>query len=291
VKTAVLGASGFIGRHAWKSYRQSFPDCLGTACSNLRPDMTRFDIRESNLASLRLGETGHQAVLIASAVSSNEYCERRSAEAYDVNVRGTLEIIRQLGQTPLQVIFLSSDYVFDGRTGRYRDGDETCPVVEYGRQKSLVEKEIPSLVDDYLILRLSRVYGVQKADGTLLDEMACSFAAGRAVEAAADQFFCPTLVAELVSAIQAIQGLGLKGLMNLCSGEVWSRYDIARAMAAAMHVDPKLVKKISLDKLPTMKGRPRNTSIVCTRLQEETEVSFTPLRDCILRVAANWSEL
>lgn len=288
VKTAVIGASGYVGRHLWKAYRLLHPDCVGTAFSNAHPDLSFFDVRRPDISSLQLEERGHEAVLIASAKPKVAFCEQEKDAAYAVNVQGMIELIRQIGRTSLQVIFLSSDYVFEGRTGRYDDDAETRPTTEYGRQKSLVEKELPSLSDNYLILRLSKIYGVQKGDGTLLDEMACSLASGREVHAARDQVFCPAYVEDLVRAINAIQARGLRGVVNVCSPESWSRFDIALGVAKAMQVDPGQVKPILLHEIPAMSGRPLDLSMTCSRMIQEVGEIFTPLQDCIQRVAANW---
>lgn len=288
IKTAIIGASGFIGRHLWQSYRKAFPDCVGTSFSNPAPGLTPFDIRTPNLSALRLEETGHQAVLITSAKPNVGYCENEPAAAHAVNVKGMLELIRQIGRTSMAVIFISSDYVFEGTTGGYNDDAETKPTTEYGRQKVAVERAIPSLTDNYLVLRLSKIYGLEKNDNTLLSEIARNLCSGQTVCAAADQFFCPTFVNDLVAAIHAIQKAKLKGAMNVCSPEAWSRYEIARRLGETLGVDPSLVRKIALYDLPSMKGRPLNTSMACSRLQTLAGVSFMPLRESIELMAAAW---
>jgi dTDP-4-dehydrorhamnose reductase len=288
VKTAVIGASGYVGRHLWEAYRQAYPDVLGTAFSTAHPGLSFFDLREPDIRPLRLEERGHGAALVASAKPNIGFCERHPDEAYAVNVRGTLELVRQLGRTPLQVIFLSSNYVFEGKTGGYGDDAEPRPTTEYGRQKAVVEKEIPSLTDNYLVLRLSWVYGARKGDKTLLDQIASVLAAGGEVRAARDQVFCPTYVGDLVRAVTAIQARGCRGTLNVCGPERWSRYDIALGVARALRVDPGRVKSVSLHQLPGMSGRPLDTSMTCSRLARELGSVFTPLRDCLQRVAANW---
>jgi dTDP-4-dehydrorhamnose reductase len=290
VKTAVIGASGYVGSHLWRAYRLAYPDSLGTTFSTANPALAFFDVRYPDIRSLQLVERGYRAVLIASAKPNIAFCEQEKDAAYAVNVRGMLELIRQLGQTSLQVIFLSSDYVFEGNTGGYSDDTETRPTTEYGRQKAYVEKELPSLTDNYLILRLSKIYGIQKGDGTLLDEMACAFAGAREVRAAQDQVFCPTNVADLVRAITAVQARSLRGVLNVCSPERWSRYDIALGLASAMQVSPGQITPISLHELPGMSAWPLDTSMTCTRLAKEVGVQFTPLSDALLRVAAYWQQ-
>lgn len=289
VKTAVVGASGYLGRRFLRVYRQAHPDCVGTAFSAGLPDLRSFDIRRPDLTTLQLEETGHRAVLIASAKSNVAFCDREKEAAYAVNVKGTLELVRQIGRTSMQLIFLSSDYVFDGRTGSYDDCAELNPTTEYGRHKAIVEKEIPSLSDNYLILRLSKIFGIQKGEGTLLDEIAGNLAGGRRVLAARDQVFCPTYVEELIPIVLTIQSRDLRGVMNVCSPEAWSRCDMAIRMASAMRVDPGLVEPILLHDLPGMASRPLNISMVCSRLSREVGGTFTPLENCIEQLAANWT--
>jgi len=288
IKTAVIGASGFIGRHLWQSYRTAFPDAVGTSFSTADSCLTSFDIRDPDLASLRLEATGHRAVIIAAAESNVAFCERNREAAYAVNVAGTLELIRQIIRTSLQVIFLSSDYVFEGTAGSYDDDAPANPTTEYGRQKVLIEQQIAALAENHLVLRLSKTFGLRRGDGTILDEMAATLTAGRDLAAAADQFFCPTSVHDVVAAVHAIQQRKLTGTVNICSPEVWSRFAIASAVARALHVASARVRQVSLHDLCDMQDRPLNTSMHCSRLQANTAATFTPLADAIARVAANW---
>jgi dTDP-4-dehydrorhamnose reductase len=271
-----------------QAYRSRFPDCIGTSFSAENPGLRRFDIREPDVTALNLEEAGHQAVLIASAKPNIAYCEQNKEAAYAVNVKGTLELIRQIGRTRMQAIFLSSDYVFEGKAGPHDDDHPTRPATEYGRHKAEVEREIPSLAANHLMLRLSKIYDTQKGDKTLLDEMAAQLAGGRVVRAARDQIFCPTNVADLVRVVQQIQDHGMKGVVNACNPERWSRHDIAMALASAMQVDSSLVKAISLYDIPAMAGRPLDTSMKSSRLAKELQPRFVPLRSDIERVAALW---
>lgn len=281
VKTAVIGASGFVGQHLLATYRKSYSNCIGTSFSSSSPHLIPYDLRHSRFSQLGLEDEGYQAVIIASAKPNIAYCETCKTEAYEVNVRGTLNQIEQIGKTSMQVIFFSTDYVFDGRDGLYDDGASTAPSTEYGRQKALVEKEIPSLTDNYLILRLSKIYGTRKGDGTLLDEFAKSFAEKRIVRAARDQFFSPTFVDDLVLAVLSLQQLGKRGLFNVCSPERWSRLAIAEQVAEIMGVCSRLIEPISLYEIPSMVGRPLDTSMRCSRLRNETKIMFSPLQNNI----------
>lgn len=289
IKTAVIGASGFVGRHLWHAYASRYPDCVGTSfASTANPRLVPFDIRRPDAAALRLPETGHRAVVIASAKPNVGFCENDRESSYAVNVKGTLGLIEQLGRLGLHVIFVSSDYVFDGKHGRYDDDAPTAPSTEYGRQKAEVERQIASLAAEFTVIRLSKVYGRSKGDGTLLDEMAAAFASGKEVRVAKDQYFSPTYVDDVVSALFAVQAAGMRGHLNLCSPERWSRAEIALALARAMGVDTALARQIALYDLPSMAGRPLDTSMLSSRLKKSTAATFVPLSESIAAVAGNW---
>lgn len=288
-RTAVVGAGGFIGRRLWQSYRRTFPDCVGTARSPQHPDLLTLDLTHPSLdaTSLRLRESGHEAVVIAAACADVGYCERHPEASHAVNVRGTLKLIEQLGRTGLQIIFISSDYVFDGVAGDYDDDTPTAPTTKYGRQKERVEKALPTLADDWLLLRFSKVYDVEKNDASLLDEMARRLAQGQEVSAATDQFFTPTHVNDIIDVMRVLQSGRHSGAVNLCSSETFSRYAIARQLATAMNVPETRVKPVSLHDLPSMRGRPKNTAMRSSRLRA-LGMEFRPLRAAIEQVAANW---
>ena len=288
IKTAVIGASGYIGSHLLRKYREQYPDCVGTSFSNNTNELIHFDIRNPNIGHLKLEETGHQAVIITSAKPNISYCENKSQQAFEVNVEGTFNLIRKLSRTSLKIIFLSTDYVFDGIKGNFGDNHPTAPTTVYGKHKKLVEDEIKSLTDNFLVLRLSKIYGLKKGDKTILDEAANLLTQEKQVLAASDQYFCPTYIEDLVNSIINIQELDLRGYMNLCSPEVWSRYEMHKKTAKLMSKDANLVTKINLYDIVEMKGRPLKTSMICNRLIGETDCRFISFNDAIEKVADNY---
>ena len=288
IKTAVIGASGFIGHHLINKYRIQYPDCIGTSFSNNKINLLKFDIKNPNIEPLNLERTGHKAVIIAAYKSNIFYCENEPSKAYEVNVDGVLQLIKNLSKTTLKIIFLSSEYVFDGIQGNYNDDHPRNPKTVYGKHKKIIEDRIKNLTDNFLVLRLSKNYGLKKGDNTILDEAANLLSQRKEVLAAEDQYFNPTFIDDLVQAIINIQEKDLKGYMNVCTPEMWSRFEMHTQLAQIMNQDKKSIKKIKLYDIPEMKGRPLNTSMVCNRLKQETQSTFISLNDAMKKVASNY---
>jgi len=133
IKTAVIGASGFIGHHLINKYRLQYPKCIGTSFSNNKTNLLKFDIKNPNIETLNLDRTGHKAVIITAFKSNIFYCENEPSKAYEVNVDGVLQLIKNLSKTTLKIIFLSSEYVFDGIQGSYNDDHPRNPRTVYGK--------------------------------------------------------------------------------------------------------------------------------------------------------------
>ncbi|MCZ6676206.1 MAG: sugar nucleotide-binding protein [Candidatus Poribacteria bacterium] len=281
-QTAVIGANGFLGSHFLRALRKFYPDCSGTT----REDM---DLSAPDIGPLRLRESGDRDAIIAAAITGVAHCEQDSAGTRACNVAGTLELARQLTAVGVVPIFFSSDYVFDGARGGYADDAVTYPINEYGRQKAEVERRLWKICDgDVLIIRLSKVFGLDKGDGTLLDEMASRLSQGLLVRAACDQIFCPVLVDDVVKMVMALQQARATGIINVCSPEAWRRLDLALAMADVLDVDGALVQEISLDDLGEPFRRPKRTNLICQRLRETADIEFVPTARCIEQVARNY---
>jgi dTDP-4-dehydrorhamnose reductase len=286
-ETIVIGATGFIGRYLLAAYRQVHPATVGTTrCREETPGLAYLDLEKPELKSLPLERCRFQAAIIAGAVTRVDECERDPAGSRRVNVTGTLRLIEQLHDHGLLPIFLSSDYVFDGRCAEgYADDAPLCPNTEYGRHKAEVEKALRDGGKPYLLLRLSKMYGTRRGDGTLLDEMASRLASGRSYRAAHDQIFNPTWVEDLPRAIMTIQGLGLRGVFNLCAPQAWSRYDLCLAVARELGLPKALAQRVSLDELPGSVKRPKSTRLVPARLARETDIRFAPVEVCLQLLA------
>ena len=224
IKTAIIGASGFIGSHLIQKYKSKYPDCIGTTFSSDKKNLLKFDLRNPDIKSLDLERTGHKAVIITSYKATIPYCENEPRKAYEVNVEGMLQLIKNLSQTSLKIIFLSSEYVFDGNQGKYSDNHPRAPDTAYGKHKKIIEDEIKNLTDNFLVLRLSKMYGLTKGDKTIFDEAANLLNQKKEVLAASDQYFNPTFIDDLVKAIIDIQEKNLKGYINVCAPEAWSRF-------------------------------------------------------------------
>jgi dTDP-4-dehydrorhamnose reductase len=289
-QTLIIGADGLVGRHLLAAYRKLFPKTMGTTRRRpLSTGLAYLDLAEPNLAELPLESGGYRAAIIAAAATKVDQCHRDPETTRQVNVAGMMSLIEQLWSRDMLPIFMSSDYVFDGTSpAGCVDDAPLCPNTEYGRQKAAVEEWLSASGKPYLVCRLSKTYGLERGDGTMLDEIAGKLAAGQSFSAAHDQAFCPTFAGDLPAVFMELQARQIRGVVNLCTAQSWTRYDVAQAVARELGASASLIRRISLDDLPGHVTRPKNTSLIPVRLQRETTAKFVSLEDALPRLAAQY---
>ena len=282
-KTAVIGADGFLGVNFFKSCRDLYPDCVGTLISNL-------DLIKPDIGPFSLAKSAHQEALILAGITKIVECQNDPPGTRKINVSGTLELIRQLVQEGIKPVFFSSDHVFDGKKGSYAEDSAVNPLTEYGKQKAEVESGIKELTrGNYLVVRLSKVFSTGGKDGTLLNQMAGTLLRGETIRAAYDQLFCPTFVNDVVAAVKWAQGERVSGIINVCSPESWSRYDLAVTLAKKLGVDAVRVEKATLDEVTAGIKYPKNTTMV-SKVLPRNRITFKPIMECIDEVVQKCKE-
>lgn len=285
--TVIIGAKGFIGSALWNAYHEADRGCRGTARRPDATDLFHYDLVQAPPQQLdRLDEHIREAVIMA-AVSRINACEADPAGTRRINVDGIVNCVTWLWQRGIRPLFISTDYVFDGRDGAYREDDPTNPITEYGRQKRAAEEAVLAITEGRgTVLRLSKIYSAQAGDGSLLDEMTAALARGAVVRAAVDQTFCPLFRDDLIAMIRAIQVAGTTGVLHVCGDEAVSRYQLAQRVAARFGADAALVEPICLDDLPAGPIRPKNTSMCNQRLRAIYRDPLTPMETVIDQLAA-----
>src|SRR5262245_51991899 len=154
----VVGASGLMGAHLLEAFRARGP-VSGTALSHGADGLERLDLLDHGASEELVARLSPRAVICAAAIPSVERCELEPGDTRAVNVEGTLVLAEAAGRAGATFVFLSSEYVFDGTEGPYREDARPSPINEYGRQKAETERAIAGTGDDWIVARVSCVYG------------------------------------------------------------------------------------------------------------------------------------
>jgi dTDP-4-dehydrorhamnose reductase len=228
------------------------------------------NLEESGQVVRLFNDVKPNVVIHAAAYTNVDDCELNKEKAYRVNYLATRVIARQSAKGGSFLIYISTDYVFDGEKGMYKENDLPNPINYYGLSKLLGEVAAMSVMDEnkLLIVRVSGLYGYsptgKKNFGINVLE---KLLRGEEVRAFYDQYLSPTyayfLSQKLIKALEE----GVTGILHL-AGDRLSRLEFAVLVAKALGVSNELIRPVSMKDLSLPAKRPRDSSLDTTRARE-----------------------
>lgn len=198
------------------------------------------------------------AVVHSGALSKPDDCEHNRDLAYQVNVQGTINLLQEAQKSRCFFILLSTDFVFDGEKGLYREDDLPNPVNYYGETKLLAEEEVKKFLDDWAIVRTVLVYGKNfSGRENIVTAVANGLKNEKRLKIFDDQIRTPTYVEDLADGISKIVEKKARGIYHISGEEVFTPYQIALAVADFLGYDHSRIERVTSDTFQPHAGAAR----------------------------------
>jgi len=223
MKVAILGASGLLGKALMREWTGD--DIVGFSS----PDV---DIRDASKVGEVIGKLSPEWIVLAAAYTDVDGCESHPDLAFAVNRDGAVNVAEAAKRAGSKLIFLSSDYVFDGKkTAPYETSDSRNPQSVYGRSKAEAEVRLLEALPECCIARTSWLFG---AGGKCFPDTILKLAANRPVlDVVNDQRGCPTYTVDLARAIIQLCRKGANGIVHVNNAGDCSWFEFAREIVKA----------------------------------------------------------
>jgi dTDP-4-dehydrorhamnose reductase len=182
--------------------------------------------------SMNIGSVLDQYPTIASAAilygeTDPDKCFRDPQWSQALNVDSIKKVIDELRSRGIHILFMSSQFVFDGMEGDYSEDVAPNPILLYGRQKVEIETYLEKTSSNYVVLRLSKAVGDMPGDGTLFPNWIDSIIKGRStIRCATDQKLSPILKADIVEAIVRAMDRKIQGVFHLSGPRGYRRIEL-----------------------------------------------------------------
>ena len=251
MRILIIGASGFIGSYVSRcltdtpahdvfgTYRSG--PVAGNAITWLRAELT-----ESNTLEEAFAAAQPEVVLHLAAMADVGTAEREREKATAVNSAATAVIAGLCERQGARLVFVSTEYVFDGKRGFYREDDAPSPTTHYGQTKWEAERAVMQLSSRWSILRTSIVYG-WPAPGkrNFVPWLIQRLQGGEPYHGPTDVYRTPIYLGDLADGIERLVEGHSPGIHHVAGRDWVSMYDFAVAVARAFGLDEKLVIPVS----------------------------------------------
>jgi len=272
-RVLICGSNGLLGqRLALLFGYQNNYEVLNTShhrsfvLDNHLFDYTQLDITNRSDVKSLVGSFRPDVIINAAAMANVDQCEQEREAAWRVNAAGVehlVEITRRIGA---KLIHISTDYVFDGKSGPYRETDRVNPLNYYGKTKLAGENAIAAGSVRHAIVRTILIYGAGiNLKNSFALWVVISLRAGREIRCATDQRCSPTFVGDIAGAILNIVERDADGLFHISGSEMVSRFEFAMNVATIFDLDRSLIYPCTSVELAHLAPRPLVTGFVLDR--------------------------
>lgn len=221
-----------------------------------------FDLTDKKRMEEAFKKIRPDAVIHAAAMSNIDWCEKNRREALAVNAESSAFLAALCRDSGCRMVFVSSDMVFDGKTGRYAESDPVHPVNYYGETKCLAETDLGRNCPDSVCARAALIYGAPAFGGTsFTHQMTLSLQSGREVSLFTDQYRSPISAVNLAQALLELVDMPFTGVLHLGGPERIGRYEFGLILAELNGFPKSLLKPVRINDLPSAAPRPKDVSL------------------------------
>ncbi len=283
MKVLVTGANGLVGRVLVKALALTGHEVIATGKGPSRlgfeHNLLRWydaDITHPFQLRVIIEAEKPEVVIHGAAMTQVDECEQRQKEAHSLNVEATARLLLDAEEFSSYFIFLSTDFVFDGERGMYKEDDDVNPISWYGQTKVEAEAVVQTSTIPWAIVRTCLVYGTKPEGGraNLYSWIRESLEAGKAIKVVDDQWRTPTLVDDLVNGILLLVEQQKEGIWHLSGRDELTPYRFALKLAEAYGLDSGLLEKVTADNFSQPGKRPLLTGFNIEKAS--MELGFAP---------------
>lgn len=289
MKILVIGANGFLGSQyfSYNNKEINTDDVSFIAAdlyqTNLDPNIPFYniDITDEKEVFRNLNTINPDIVLLSAAMTNVDLCEMQKELASKINTQGPINIVKACEKINCKLVFVSTDFVFDGRReiGRYTEKDCPNPLSYYGKTKLAAELAIKASEAEYLICRTAVLYGWNKERLNFITWVIHELRKKNEIRIVTDQInnatFAPNLSHMIIKLIQK----GAKGIYHTAGKTPLNRYQMALKCAEIFNLNKNLI--VPIDHFEQITSRPKNAALSVEKIQEKigSELKIFDLED------------
>jgi dTDP-4-dehydrorhamnose reductase len=256
VRALVVGASGQVGGALMQAFRARGHEATGTYASHPVEGAWPLDIKSAAAVEHAVAFVKPDWILCPAGLSHVDYCEAHPDEARALNRDAPLHLARMGQRIGALFVYYSTDYVFDGVGGPFREGDTPRPLNVYGRSKLEGERALLGSLPRALVIRTSVVYGPEAQEKNFVYQLIRACREGRPFRPAVDQRASPTYNPDLGAASVELCEQGAGGLYHVAGGETLDRWAFAQLIVATFGLDGSRLSPVKTAELAQPAARP-----------------------------------
>ena len=255
-----------------------------------------IDIKNNNFSSVNIDicdinslkdieNRSPDAIIHTASLTDLEFCEKNPEIAYKINVEGTENILRIAKDCTAKLVYICTDYIFDGKKGKYSESDTLNPLSVYAKTKLQGEELIKKNYDDFISIRTS-LYGWDLNKLSFASWILNSLREDKRISLLSDQISSMLFTNDLARILSEMLEYDLNGIYNVASSDSMPKYTFALKIAEIFGLNGNLIEPITLENLikkhSLSANRPKNVSLDCSKIENVLDRKMPSIAEGII---------
>jgi len=269
-RVLITGASGLLGINLALEIAKKHPviGVVGTqAIQTSAFQVVKADLLASGAVERIIEETQPNWVIHCAALANVDACEAEPTLAYQLNSEIPYRLAKYVARGGARLIHVSTDAVFDGRRGQYREEDTPNPLSVYAKSKLAGESSVSVANPDAIIARVNLFGWSINGRRSLAEFFYHNLSSGNKIMGFTDVFFCPILANDLAGIFMKMLEIELHGLYHVVSGDCMSKYEFGLQLAKRFGLKHDLIKPTSVNEAGLTAARSPNLTLSAEKLE------------------------
>ena len=272
MKITITGPDGLLGNELMREYLDA-----GASVDPLFE--SEVDLTDAPAVEARIQRVKPKLIIHTAAYTNVDAAEDNPAKAFEINAFGTYHLCRAARQIDAKVVYLSTDYVFEGGGETpLKPEDEPAPRSVYGQSKLAGEIYVRGYSPRWLIIRTSSLYGIHGE--SFADKLCQRAASGEALSVVNDQTISPTYAPDLAKGIIALAEQADEGIYHLTNRGETNWFEFAGEIVASLELPNELLA-VTSEELGLKASRPLY-SVLDNSAAEALGVSLRPWQEALV---------
>lgn len=282
-KILVTGSAGLVGRQVVKDLVENSFDVY--SCYNkTKPEFgtpIHLDLTKKNEIVSTLQRIKPDVVIHLGAMTDVELCETQKELAVIINTKATETLAQESVKYDTFFVYVSTDYVFDGKKGMKNEKDIPNPINFYGKSKLDGEIALNSLSSPHVIIRISTPFGFHPKKISFPLWVKKNLESKNEIPILVDQYTSPSYIPNISKMIIEVISKKITGIIHLSGSTRISRYELAKLIAKNLGYDEEFLKSTKMDQMDWKAQRPQDSSLDVSKANKILENKPQKIEDSI----------
>lgn len=282
----IIGASGILGQYLLQEAKERGYSVEGTCSSEPVKGLKSLDLTDPDAIRSLIRSTKPETVLLPAAMTSVDGCETQPDLARKINSDGPLYVAKESASVGAEMVYFSTDYIFDGSSCPSAEDKQPRPLSIYGKTKLEGERNVLASHPSPRIIRTCANFGWNRLrpKENSVTWIINRLRRGQEVGLFTDQWVSPSYTPDVAKITYELLESEGAGIFHMASKDCLTRFDMGMAVCETFDLPQGLLRPTKLEDANLLAPRPHKSCLATDKVERILDIHMSTFRECLTRM-------